>query len=414
MYQQAIACIEKIRSEMLSVKSDLQYSFRDSIEPVYREYLNLLFNSPQPDLPKIVAINEQLQIAELENYLRCGGLNLGSLLNLKPEQSPDASIYFVRLPNQYGILVRQRNGNLKHQVIDRKPVDALLSRVKTYLQSDRLPQVSQSPEFRDTFTALYQQLIAPLSSFLPKAGHLTLSVDTDLQAIPWSLLIDEQRYLIEKYSLSLTPGANIQEPQPLARRTSALIAGSSQFPNSPGYSPLPAVEAEINAIATELKGKTLVNEKFTKDELFRVAGKASILHIASHGQFSSDPKNTYILDWSGKLTLSQLDQLLKGRQNNPLDLLVLSACQTAAGDRRATLGIAGTAYQAGARTIVASLWVVDDESQSVLMKEFYSQLINQRKSKAEALRLAQLKLLRSDRYSSPYYWANMVMLGSWL
>jgi CHAT domain-containing protein len=193
-----------------------------------------------------------------------------------------------------------------------------------------------------------------------------------------------------------------------------VIAGASQFPNSPGYSPLPAVEAEMNAVAKVTKGRALVNRQFNKDELFRVAGKASILHLATHGQFSSNPKDTYILDWKGKFTLSQLDQLVRSRQNNPLEILILSACRTAAGDRRATLGIAGTAYQAGARSIVASLWVVNDESQAILMSEFYNHLINKGQGKGEALRQAQLKLLRSDRYSSPYYWANMVLLGSWL
>jgi CHAT domain-containing protein len=414
LYQQSIDCIEKVRDEMLSLKTDVQYSFRDSIEPVYREYIALLFRSAQPDLRKIVAVNEQLQIAELENYLRCGGLNLGSLLNLSPAQSPDASIYFVRLPNQYGILVRNKDGGLNHQIVDRKPVDALLSRVKTYFQGDRIAQVSQSSQFRETFASLYQQLIAPIAGSLPPSGHLTLSVDTDLQAIPWSLLFDGQNYLIEKYSLSLTPGANIQDPQPLAKRTSALVAGASNFPNSPSFSPLPAVESEINAISQELKAKTLINEQFQKDKLIRIAGSASILHLASHAQVSSDPQNTYVLGWNGKITLSQLEQLIKSRQNNPLELLILSACRTAAGDRRATLGIAGTAYQAGARSIVASLWVVNDESQAILMSEFYNHLINKGQSKGEALRQAQLKLLRSDRYSSPYYWANMVLLGSWL
>jgi CHAT domain-containing protein len=414
LYQQAINCIRKVRSEMLSLKTDVQYLFRDSIEPVYREYLGLMFKTAQPDLRRIVAINEELQIAELENYLRCGGLNLGSILNLKSAQSPEASAYFVRLPKHYGLIVRNKSGGLSHQTIDRKPVDALINRTKTYLQSDRLPQVSQSPEFRETFSALYQQLIAPISQFLPQTGHLTLSVDSDLQSIPWGLLYDGQKYLIEKYSLSLTPGANIQDPQPLAKRTSALVAGVSKFPNNPEYSPLPAVETEIKAISQPLKAKTLVNEQFQKDKLFRNAGSSSILHLASHAQVSSDPQNTYILGWNGKFTLSQLDQLIKSRQNNPLELLVLSACQTAAGDRRATLGIAGTAYQAGARSIVASLWVVNDESQAILMSEFYNHLINKGQGKGEALRQAQLKLLRSDRYSSPYYWANMVLLGSWL
>ncbi|HCF28309.1 MAG TPA: hypothetical protein DEV81_14160, partial [Cyanobacteria bacterium UBA11049] len=97
-----------------------------------------------------------------------------------------------------------------------------------------------------------------------------------------------------------------------------------------------------------------------------------------------------------------------------IELLVLSACQTAAGDNRAALGLAGIAIKAGARSTVASLWSLDDESSALLMGEFYQELANRKVNKAEALRNAQLALLEEPRYSHPRFWASFVLVGNWL
>jgi CHAT domain-containing protein len=413
-YDDAIACIEKVRGDMLSLQSDLQYSFRDDIEPVYREYLNLLLSFSNPDLTKVIATNEQLQIGELENYLQCGSLGFKSLLTMSPEQSPDATLSLVKLTDHFGIVIRSKTGETHFRLVQREPVNTLIRQIKIYLQGDRFRESATSDEFKAISTGLYHQLITPVAEYLPKSGHLAFSIDSSLQSIPWGLLYDGQKYLVEQYGTSLSVGTELLPPKPLQGKPSALIAGATEFPKTSGYATLPGVANEINAIATTLRGKTLLNKDFNTENLIRLGSKAQILHLATHGQFSSLAKNTYILTWDGKYSLSNLEQFLKNRQNNPLELLVLSACKTATGDRRATLGLAGTAFQSGARSTVASLWAVQDDSQTILMQEFYSQLIQQRKSKAEALRLAQLKLLKSGKYSSPYFWSGTVLIGSGL
>lgn len=99
---------------------------------------------------------------------------------------------------------------------------------------------------------------------------------------------------------------------------------------------------------------------------------------------------------------------------SPLELLILSACQTAAGDNRAVLGLAGVAVRSGARSTLGTLWSVEDESTVELMNKFYSELSQPGVTKAEALRQAQLLLLRSPNYRYPYYWAPFVLVGNWL
>jgi len=99
-----------------------------------------------------------------------------------------------------------------------------------------------------------------------------------------------------------------------------------------------------------------------------------------------------------------------------LELLVLSACETAAGDNRSALGLAGVAVRSGARSTVATLWRVDDQATATLISEFYNQLVKANQtgiSKAEALRRAQLTILKKPEYQSPYYWGAYVLLGNW-
>jgi CHAT domain-containing protein len=97
-----------------------------------------------------------------------------------------------------------------------------------------------------------------------------------------------------------------------------------------------------------------------------------------------------------------------------LELLALSACNTAAGDDRAALGLAGVALRAGARSALATLWPVNDEASAMLVSEFYTQIRDPTVSRAVALQRAQVKVLRTRGYEHPVYWAPYVLVGSWL
>jgi len=143
----------------------------------------------------------------------------------------------------------------------------------------------------------------------------------------------------------------------------------------------------------------------------------SIVHIASHGHFDSDAAKTFVLTYDGKLSLDELERMIRPSQirDKPVELLTLSACQTAAGDDRAALGLAGIAVKAGARSAFATLWFVDDEASTMLVGDFYSDLHNLPGiSKAKALQKAQVKLLADPRYGHPCYWAPYLIIGNWL
>jgi CHAT domain-containing protein len=161
-----------------------------------------------------------------------------------------------------------------------------------------------------------------------------------------------------------------------------------------------------------------LNGEFTRDRLQAAiaANQFSGIHLATHAQFSSKAENTFLLTYNERVNVKNLDQLLRESdrpRSNPIELLILSACQTAAGDKRATLGLAGLAVRSGARSTLATLWSVQDQSTAELMTYFYKAL-QPGVSKAQALRQAQLKLLNSPQYQNPYFWAPFVLVGNWL
>jgi CHAT domain-containing protein len=136
-----------------------------------------------------------------------------------------------------------------------------------------------------------------------------------------------------------------------------------------------------------------------------------IVHVATHGQFSSNFEDTFILIWNNLLNIEQLEQLLRGQN---IELFVLSACETARGDRRAVLGLAGIAVRSGAKSTLATLWSINDEANAEFMGYFYRALASKEMTRAQALQTAQLQLLGQNKYLHPFYWSVYVLLGNWL
>jgi CHAT domain-containing protein len=169
------------------------------------------------------------------------------------------------------------------------------------------------------------------------------------------------------------------------------------------------------------RGTTLLNRRFVLDNVREEIRREpyAIVHFASHGEFRSEKERTFLVAFEEKVTLDQLEDLIKPQTTRdlgkPVELLTLSACQTAAGDDRAALGLAGVALKAGARSAVASLWCVNDESSAELIAEFYRELAGDPNiSKAHALRNAQIKLMQDPNRAHPIHWAPYLVIGNWL
>ncbi|MBD2088571.1 CHAT domain-containing protein [Microcoleus sp. FACHB-1515] len=419
-YTEAVNSLQILRQDLVAMNRDVQFSFREGVEPVYRQLVDLLLQpgSDATELQQARSVIEGLQIAELDNFFREACLDTAFQLDRVVDQAdrPSAIFYTIGLGDRLEVILKLPQQNLIHYTAEVSQIeleaaaDALLAELKRPFAARPAQDLAQQ---------LYRWLIAPAESALAQASIETLVfvLDGTLRNLPMAALYDGQHYLIERYSIALAPGLQLLDPRPLnAQQLRALVAGLSEAREN--FPPLSFVQTEVDRIQADVSSSVLFNESFTKanlrDRLRR--DPVAIVHIATHGQFSSNAEETFILAWDSPIRVNELSQILETRSldRDPIELLVLSACRTAVGDRRAALGLAGVAVRAGARSTIASLWSLDDDSGAVLMSEFYKELAQNPASKAEALRRAQQTLIANPRYAAPRFWAPYVLLGNWL
>lgn len=421
-YGAAFQTLQSIRTDLAATSPDLQFSFRERVEPVYREYVEVLLSSanpPQANLKQARQVIESLRLAELDNFFRtaCLAGKIVEIDTLAQTQTKSAVIYPIVLRDRLEIILSLPGRLLQHYTV---PIAQ--SELETTLEQLRqnLEKPITTPEGKQIGKKVYDWLIQPIAAELDQQNTDTLVfvLDGALRNVPISTLYDGQRYLIERYSIALSPGLQLTNPQPLqTRELKAIAAGLTEERH--GFSALANVDSELKEIQTEVTSQVLLNQTFTSLKLRQQvqALPFPIVHLATHGQFSSNADETFVLAWDKPIKVNELSNLLRDRedlQTQAIELLVLSACETAEGDKRAALGLAGVAVQAGARSTLASLWSLDDESGALFIGQFYHELAKGNVSKAEALRQAQLTLLRDPNFRHPRYWAPYVLLGNWL
>ena len=533
-YDAAVKTLKSLRSDLVSINPDVQFSFRESIEPVYREFVELLLQSDadQENLAKAREVIESLQLAELVNFFREDCLT-GTQVKIDQIDQKAAVIYPIVLKDRIEVVLSVPNGAaeapLRHYAtrLPREKVEETFNELRkaiapfindptrgqavqgtdtnsdpgqpvqgTETNSDpgqpiegtetnpnqgkqvegkdtnpdpgqpvegtetspeqrgiRPEQRSQcndrgirpeqrrelgcddkrtqpSQEYLPLAQQVYDWLIRPAEQEIAASGAKTLVfvLDVALLNLPMAVLNDGKQFLVEKYAIAYTPGLQLLNSTQQARgQLSALKAGISKerelkLSSSAEPLPFPAlpfVKEELQQIQSKVTGELLLDEQFTTAAIQKEIDSIPfpVVHLATHGVFSSNAEDTFILTWDDRLSVNQLSNVLRARAETgrgAIELLVLSACQTAAGDKRAALGLAGVAVKAGARSTLATLWFVSDEATAALMNRFYQELSDTTISKAEALRRAQVALLKDSRYEKPILWAPYVLVGNWL
>ena len=439
-YTGAVNTLKTLRTDLLTINPEVQFSFKDSIEPVHRKLVGLLLDAAmtqtgtdkQNQLKSARDILESLQLEELNNYLRAACLNNQQVaIDELPDTHKVAVFYPIILEQRLSIIVSlpEQGLILKEVTVNKTDFEAAVDKWRDGL-TNRI-----SLGHKNNGQQLYEWLIAPIQPELAADNISTLVfvLDGVLRNTPMAALYDGKQYLIEQYSVAIAPGLRLINPKALRGQqltglafglTSCDLAACRNVPLSSGdnipFDDLSFVPGELESIEKTLPNiQVIKGETFTKAE-FETAvtnTKASIVHLATHGNFSSDPNDTFLLTADGPIDVDQFATTIQTNQERtePIELMVLSACETASGDPRAALGMAGMAIRAGARSTLASLWNVNDESTSVLMQQFYKSLASQQFTKAEALRQAQLEIINSPQFRGhPYFWAPFVMIGNWL
>ena len=483
-YSQAAENLNRVRDEILASNQNLQFDFRDAVAPVYRELaeIQLSLANPSADIPpitgeaslKAIASNasvasvlnnegyikgalgniDNLQLAELQNYFGNDCLvpiaerrldETLAQLDRSEEPTPEeqtakastALISTVFFTDKTAVILTLPNrAPLLHWI--NLPAATFRETIIRFRNS--LEDTSNELEGYDTQLAqdLYGEFIAPFQTALENNRIETLVFVSDgiLRNIPMAALYDGERhqYLVEQYAVAIAPSLQQYELGPDTTDRRALVLGLSQEPivNGQELGALPAVRREVQDVVSLLPGsELLLNTDLTQANLRKTLQNSSypIVHIATHGQFGTDPQDTFLVMGdkiveSAKspaqmenrlLRLGELDTLLREGTSREglLELIVLSACQTASGDERSTLGLAGVTIRAGAKSAIASLWAVSDEATADLITNFY-QAWQSGLPKAEALRTAQQHILRNSPYPQhPAYWSAFVLVGDW-
>ena len=415
-YEIAFNKFQSLRTDLVTVNPDVQFNFKASIEPAYRDYVSILLkNDNQNNLQKALQVMEALRVAELDDFFRDACLDTYPIV-IDDIDVQAAVIYPIILSDRLEVII-----SLPQQPLRRYSTPLTAEQVDTTLKQLFSSLSPGYPRDRGLRVAekVYNWLIKPAEPDLQESSSQTLVFVPDgfFRNLPMSALYDGEKYLIEKYGIAISPGLELF-PEGLQKKQLSLLAVGLTEARQ-GFTPLPGVTGEMEQIAQRINSQILLNQEFTKDS-FSIALNNQpfpIVHLATHGQFSSNPDETFLLTWSDRIAIQDFDLLFQKRNSGilePIELLVMSACQTAAGDNRAALGLAGFALRSGARSTVASLWSVSDRATSELMREFYSQLSSGTVSKAEAIRQAQLKVLSNSQHKHPYFWSPFVLIGNWL
>ncbi|MDD5248400.1 MAG: CHAT domain-containing protein [Rhodocyclaceae bacterium] len=476
-YQRTVDDIESIRQDIPIEYEDGRSSFHDTLEPIYLGYIDLLLKKADAaDVGARAAVLRQtrdvaelIKQSELQDYLgeRCSvdAAQNGGQAGVAPGT---AIFYPIVLKDRVEVIFESHAGIVHHTTaLDAKSLRQLVSSYTSLLREGE-------EGYRGGATRLYDILIRPFERDMADQGLHTLLVVPDgvLRVLPWATLYDGKQYLVEKYSIVINSGlsmtnqsagraegftalvAGMAEPGPIVDKLSSgsldHIVGPATTTRS-GFSlklahgdglrsvsiparmrsmdrteraaslkaalALPGVKTEVDALSKILPGTRLLDSTFTTDRLHDEfdRGEYRIAHLATHGFFGSTGDQSYLMAYNDIVTMDGLQKLLQleGVKKNPLELLTLSACETAEGDDRSPLGIAGAAIKAKAKSVLGTLWPVSDTAAQKVMVKFYGSLMGDGVSKAEALRRAQVALIHDPELDHPFYWAPFILVGNW-
>lgn len=436
-YEQAVATLDELRQELLVSDRELQFDFRDTVDPIYRQLIALQLGSSalsatksrwspnEANLNAALTTVDSLRLAELQNYFGgdCEVIPFAEIQQgLIGPESRTAVLTSVLLGDRTAIIASFPEGDRDYAWI---PVDDATLRqtlndyrrnLERYFDATTAVDLSQSQQ-------VYDWLIRPFADRLVAAQVETLVFVNDgiLRSIPMAALHDGERYLVERYAIATIPTLSLTAASTLnTNQVRALVMGATQSLTVEDrvFRALDYVDDEVAAILNQMpNAHLLLDEDFNLQQLQTelTDQQYSVLHIATHGQFGTVPEDTFLVTGQGeKLTLPEMERLIRGMSDNAeaIELLALTACETAIGDERAALGLGGVAIRAGAKSAIASLWSINDQKTAELAADFYQGLVSGQLSKAKALQAAQIQLIEANEH--PAFWAPFILVGNWL
>ncbi|KPA13796.1 hypothetical protein MHK_005992, partial [Candidatus Magnetomorum sp. HK-1] len=392
--------------------------FNSYVKPLYMEYVEILSkdipeNEKEHRARTIRNIWESMKEVEIQNFFKDECVTAIKSKKKRLDQLPQntALIYPILLKKNPIVLLSFYNKTILIDINSCTSKDVLFSavRLRKYLEKDY-----KNEQYKRPARELYQYLIKPLEHYLKteRINQLVIAADGILQLIPFSSLMKQNQVLSETYAISIVPSITLAQTDRLSINPMDIKA--ALFGITKG---LPIVEEELKDINEIWDSEIFMDQEFNYQNVMSALNHSdnSIVHIATHGSFGDKPDERFLTLYDTSLQLNMLENLIRVRFfKKPLELLTLSACQTALGDAQTALGFAGISIKAGARSVVATLWrIPDSDSTRILMKQFYSNLA-QGMTKTSSLQMAKLFLINETIYKHPKYWSPFILIGNWL
>lgn len=417
--QTLIAEREQVGAALDRHWSDLTFQSSDSVSELsQRGAAPALRDTHQ--IETVSSLTRRLQVLEAEiaqhqdnAYAWRDGVTIGSrrIHSLLDEQTVLVS-YYAAGEQLHALTVTQQPGDIRIH-----PLPATWQEVARQWQQTRrrvMRPGSSQPDVQQRLSRLWQMLIAPLESRLQGKGRLLILPHRHLFHVPFASLYNDQqqRYLVETWQLQQAPSATIWAycRQRAAGEKPPLLLGYPGVRGQADY--LEAVSGEVEDLARLWPRATvLLHEAATRAHFWDAAPGCAIIHLAGHIYYDdADPLASGMPLADGRWLRASDLYLRYGQLAGAT--VVLSGCESARVELAGSdvLGLTSAFLYAGATTLVAGLWKVDDAATAVLMQAFY-QALSQGQPVAQALQSAQLHLLHQKTTAHPYYWAPFTING---
>lgn len=466
-YQRAAERIEAQRLDIPIEFDDGSSSYSTWFEPVFLGLADALLKASEAAPPAQAQdylrrsrdAVEQIKQAELQDYLgdRC---TVDAVKGGTPTVIPagTAVLYPILFADRVELLLETAGGMVRFT--SPAPGATVHAAATAYAADLR----NGNPDFMPRARQLYDWLLRPLAPAIAAHNISTLVVVPDgaLRLVPFGALHDGSGFAIERMALATVTGMSMTNTTaPPATAGHALVAGASEFgpvvgkfmqttvgqrfvsqlrSAAPSRSlttrslrlgagagdveqmrqslALPGVAREVAVVGKQLGATSMLDAGFTVASFSGAvqSDNFGIVHVASHGMFGGTGASSFVLAYDDLLTLDGLQALLRNDKfrRHPIELLTLSACETADGNERAPLGMSGAAMKARAKSVLGALWPVEDEAAVAVMGSFYGGITQGRLGKAAALRQAQLNLMANPAMAHPAFWAPFTLIGNWL
>ncbi|MDJ0536152.1 MAG: CHAT domain-containing protein [Xenococcaceae cyanobacterium MO_207.B15] len=413
-YRRAIASYDSSVTGSEYIRAERRLNFTREIEPMYREMLQLLLNEGTPnssDLESALFIFDKLRLAQLQKYFGDGCFEVERQVlpiseNLIDEKA--VAYYSIILEDQSHFILSLADGTYFHHVVDSGRTEISELGRKWYFNL----QNSASRKLLTQSRQLYDIIIRPVEKQLQQINPETIVFIHDgiLRNLPMAALYDGEQFLAEKWASVSSIGLNFKQNSQAFFSSSTAAFGLGVKIGD--WSLLEQVPKEIKTVAHITGGEEFLNEQFTTDsfELNLSTTSYLVVHVATHGYFGGVAENSFILAYDRYLYAKGLKDRLS-ESKGVINMLVLSACETAIGSELSALGIAGIALRSGVDSVLGTFWAVQDVEQPELIKDFYTNIYVHNLDKAKALQQLQIKQIQGKTH--PAFWAAFNLIGDW-